>query len=133
MNLNALRHAAWIPFIAFLCVSAPIATAHHAVSAYDRSSTVTVTGTVTRWQFINPHAGLWIAMTGADGETVEWSGEFQGTLDLYRHFQWNQNTFSVGDEVTLIGNPARSGDRNMAVERVIFADGTEVNVRNAPD
>ena len=86
-----------------------------------------------QWQFINPHAGLWLEVANEHGDPTEWSGEFQGTLDLYRHFQWNRDTFSVGDEVTLIGYPARSGNRNMSVERVIFADGTEVNVRNAPD
>ena len=107
--------------------------AHHANSAYDRSMDITVSGTVTKWQFINPHAGLWLAITNDNGETQEWSVEFQGTLDLYRHYSFNKDTFRPGDEITLIGNPARNGDPDLSARIVIFSDGKEVNVRNAPD
>jgi hypothetical protein len=41
--------------------------AHHANSAYDRSQEISVTGSVNRWQFINPHAGLWIEVTDDEG------------------------------------------------------------------
>lgn len=107
--------------------------AHHANSAYDRNQSVTVTGTVTQWQFINPHAGLWFEVQGDDGDLVEWSAEFQGTLDLYRHFSWNKDTFKPGDTITVTGDPARDGTPNLAARIVEFSDGTEVDVRSAPD
>lgn len=107
--------------------------AHHANSAYDRSVDITVSGTVTKWQFINPHAGLWLAVTNGNGEPQEWSVEFQGTLDLYRHYKFNKDTFISGDEITLIGHPARNGGPTLSARIVIFSDGKEVNVRNAPD
>ena len=109
------------------------AAAHHANSAYDRNTTVRVSGTVTRWQFINPHAGLWFEVVDEDGGIVEWSAEFQGTLDLYRHFRFNKDTFLAGDSVTIVGYPARNGDPTMSTRIVIFADGREVDVRSAPD
>ncbi|MDE0371271.1 MAG: DUF6152 family protein [Rhodospirillales bacterium] len=120
-----------IPLAAALAF-APAA-AHHANSAFDRNATVRVGGTVTRWQFINPHAGLWFEVRDDDGNTVEWSAEFQGTLDLYRHFQFNKDTFLPGDSVTIVGYPARNGDPTMSTRIVIFADGREVDVRSAPD
>jgi hypothetical protein len=83
--------------------------AHHANSAYDREQSVTVTGIVSAWQFINPHAGLWLNVTDDSGATIEWSAEFQGTLDLYRHFSWNKDTFKPGDTITVTGSPARAG------------------------
>lgn len=107
--------------------------AHHANSAYDREQSITVTGVVSAWQFINPHAGLWLDVTDDSGATVEWSAEFQGTLDLYRHFSWNKDTFKPGDTITVTGSPSRDGSPNLAAVIVTFADGTEVNVRNAPD
>ena len=107
--------------------------AHHANSAYDREQSVTVSGVVTAWQFINPHAGLWLEVTDDAGNVVKWSAEFQGTLDLYRHFSWNKDTFKPGDVITVTGFPSRDGSSNLAAHIVIFADGTEVNVRNAPD
>ena len=64
---------------------------------------------------------------------MEWSAEFQGTLDLYRHFQFNKDTFLPGDSVTIVGYPAHSGDPAMSTRIVIFADGREVDVRSAPD
>ena len=94
---------------------------------------LTVSGTVTKWQFINPHAGLWLAITNDNGEPQEWSVEFQGTLDLYRHYSFNKDTFRPGDEITLIGHPARNGGSTLSARIVIFSDGREVNVRNAPD
>ncbi len=111
----------------------PVAlSAHHAASAFDRQTRVTVEGTVTRWQFINPHSGIWIDVEN-DGRVEEWVGEFQGTLDLYRHFSWNKDTFRAGDRVTLTGHPAHDGSNAMSVRIVRFADGTEVDVRSAPD
>lgn len=109
------------------------AAAHHANSAYDRNTTVQVSGTVTRWQFINPHAGLWFEVRDDDGNIVEWSAEFQGTLDLYRHFRFNKDTFLAGDSVTIVGYPARNGAPTMSTRIVTFADGREVDVRSAPD
>jgi hypothetical protein len=107
--------------------------AHHANSAYDRDATISVTGTVIKWQFINPHAGLWLNVTDEQGNSQEWSGEFQGVLDLYRHFSWNKDTFKPGDKITITGNPSRDGAQSIATISVTFADGNTVNVRNAPD
>lgn len=105
---------------------------HHAASAFDRQSSVTIEGTVKRWQFINPHSGIWIEVEN-DGAVEEWVGEFQGTLDLYRHFSWNKDTFHPGDRVTLTGYPAHDGSNAMSVRIVGFPDGSEVDVRSAPD
>ncbi len=117
-----------------LSVLAPaLLSAHHAISAFDRSRTVTVTGTVIQWQFINPHAGLWLEAVDESGNVVEWTAEFQGTLDLYRHFSWNKDTFKPGDTVTVTGFPAHNGSTNLASRIVVFADGTEVDLRSAPD
>ena len=123
-SLAALS-AAWL-------MSVP-AGAHHANSALDRTQSVTVTGTVKRWQFINPHSGLFLDVTDDNGNVVEWSTEFQGTLDLYRNFSWNKDTFKPGDQVTVTGFPARDGSPNMGARIVVFADGTEVDLRSAPD
>jgi len=108
--------------------------AHHANSAYDREKSITITGTVTRWQFMNPHSGIWLEVTADDGSVQEWAGEFQSVQDLYRFFGWNKDTFHAGDRVTLIGNPdRRPGHYAMWTSMVIFADGTKVDVRNTPE
>ena len=113
---------------------AATAAAHHANSAYDRSATISVTGVVTRWQFINPHAGLFLDVIDEAGNVVEWSGEFQSIQDLYRTYGWNKNTFQPGDKVTIFGNPdRREGHHSMWTSLVVMPDGTEVDVRNVPE
>jgi len=107
--------------------------AHHANSEFDRTQTISVTGTVTKWQFLNPHCGLWIDVTDEHGNVQNWSGEFQSIQDLYRLFQWNKDTFQPGDTITIVGNPARKSDTySMWAEAVIFEDGTTVDVKNNP-
>jgi len=113
---------------------AATAVAHHANSAYDRSRTISVTGVVTGWQFINPHAGLFLDVTDDAGNVTEWSGEFQSIQDLYRTYGWNKNTFQPGDKVTIYGNPdRREGHHSMWTSLVVMPDGTEVDVRNVPE
>ena len=104
---------------------------HHANAAYDTSKTVTMKGTVTKWQLINPHSGLWIEVKTAQGPVQVWSGEFGGTLDLFRAFGWTKNTFKLGDQVTMVGNPARDGGTAMYATKIIFADGKEIVVAGA--
>ena len=108
--------------------------AHHANSAYDREKIVELKGTVIKWQFINPHAGLWMNVTDVQGNTQEWSGEFQSIQDLYRFFRWNKDTFKTGDTITITGNPDRRPDtHSIWTSTVIFPNGEEVDVRNTPE
>lgn len=116
-----------------LLLAAPLS-AHHANAAYDHERTISVTGVVTRWQFINPHAGIWLDVTDEHGSVTEWSGEFQSIQDLYRNYGWNKDTFQPGDKITLVGNPdRREGHTSMWTSLVIMPDGTEVDVRNTPE
>ena len=69
-------------------------------------------------------------MTDEQGNVQSWAGEFTSVQDLYRSFQWNKDTFSPGDTVTLIGSPDTRPDMySMLAEAVVFADGTRVDVR----
>jgi hypothetical protein len=104
------------------------AAAHHGNAVYDTTKTVSVTGAVTKWQLINPHAGLWIEVKTQSGATEVWSGEFGGVLDLYRAFKWNKQTFKPGDQITLTGNPARNGSTAMLTRKVILAGGQEIDL-----
>ncbi len=135
MRIRPFRHRLAAGSAALL-MSLPMVqpSAHHANSAYDREKSISVSGTVTRWQFINPHVGIWLSVTDEAGNAQEWAGEFQSVQDLYRFFHWNKDTFQLGDEVTLIGNPdRRPGHYSLWTSRVVFADGSEVDVRNTPE
>jgi len=133
MTGSSIRRLTLASMILILSTTTVATRAHHANSAYDRTKTVSITGTVTQWQFINPHVGIWLDVTDEQGNVNNWSGEFQSVQDLYRLFRWNQDTFKPGDRVTLIGNPdRRPGTHSMWTEAVVLADGTRVDVKNNP-
>jgi hypothetical protein len=112
--------------IALFCGSS--AATHHGNAVYDTSRSVTVSGTVTKWQLVNPHSGLWIEAKTDAGAVTVWSAEFGGVLDLYRRLKWNRQTFTPGDKVTMIGSPARNGSSAMLARKIVFADGREVDL-----
>ena len=112
-----------------LIVSAA-ATAHHGGAAYDGSETVEVVGKVTRFEFVNPHVLIYANVTDEDGKTVEWSGELTSPNRLARSerstVRWHKDIFQPGDDITLIGNPARSGAPSLRLQEVLNADGTKM-------
>jgi len=59
---NSTRSGRIAAFVIALLIAVPVL-AHHANSAYDRERTISVTGVVTRWQFINPHAVIFLNVT----------------------------------------------------------------------
>src|SRR5450759_3942790 len=90
--------------------SAPVI-AHHGSSVYDPKLT-TYKGTVTDFQFMNPHTEIWFEVKGADGKVEKWTGEAPSLTTMSR-LGWNKNIFKAGDQVTFIGNLAKSGSHIM--------------------
>ena len=105
--------------------------AHHGGALYDSTQTVTVRGSVTRFQFVFPHVLIYIAVTDEDGETVEWSGELTTPNRLARgisaggptSIRWTANSLLPGDAIELTGNPARNGAPSMRIRGLLDSNG----------
>ena len=82
--------------------------AHHGAANYDMRKSVTVKGTVTDFVFKNPHTLIYIDVKGETGEIQKWQGELTSPNHLARA-GWSRSTVKVGDEITLIGAPSKSG------------------------
>ena len=112
-----------------LIISA-VATAHHGGAAYDGSEIVEVVGKVSRFEFVNPHVLIYANVTDEHGDTVEWSGELTSPNRLARSerstVRWHKDIFQPGDDITLIGNPARSGAPSLRLQEVLNAEGTKM-------
>ena len=112
-----------------LAVTASVS-AHHGGAAYDGSETVEVVGKVSRFEFVNPHVLIYANVTDEDGNTVEWSGELTSPNRLARSersaVRWHKDIFQPGDDITLIGNPARSGAPSLRLQEVLNADGVKM-------
>jgi uncharacterized protein DUF6152 len=105
--------------------------AHHGSAAYDMTKSVTVTGTVTDFQFVNPHVLIAMDVKDPSGKVEKWQGELTSPNHLSRA-GWNKNTLKPGDQVTFIGGPAKSGSPTMWI-RKIMKDGEEVSLGGGGD
>ena len=88
--------------------------AHHAGAVYDREHRVNLTGTVTEFQFINPHARIHFEARDESGNVVKWIGE---TTSVQRLFSlgWNKYTLKPGDKVTVTGAPFKDGRKVLSI------------------
>ena len=102
---------------------------HHGASAYDRNITLTLKATVTEFTFRNPHIQISFDAPDGQGKVVHWVAEGGSSTGLARR-GWTRKTLNVGDQVTIVGNPAKGMEgkdvRVMALTRLILANGRAV-------
>jgi len=95
-------------------VSSPVL-AHHGTAAFDMESVTTVKGTVTKFEFMNPHALIYLDVAGSKGDVEHWIAEESSNNHLSRS-GWDKNTLKPGDRVTLAGHRARNGARVLEMQ-----------------
>lgn len=81
---------------------------HHSGAMFDRSRVLKLTGTVTEFDWTNPHASFAVDVVGPDGKGVIWHVEMNGVSNLIPA-GWRHSTLKVGDRVTVRVNPLRDG------------------------
>jgi hypothetical protein len=96
--------------------------AHHSFAMFDQSKTVTLKGTVTEFQWTNPHAFIHIEVPNGSSGKQQWQVELNSPNNLKRQ-GWKSTSVKAGDEVTLILNPLRDGTRGGLFVAVTLPDG----------
>jgi hypothetical protein len=100
------------------------ALAHHGVAPhYDDSRQVTIDGTVSEFQFINPHAFVYLRVAGADGNEAIWHCELASRSVLARNGLTEQ-MFAPGKHVKITGSQARQNPTGCALREAYFDDGS---------
>jgi len=97
-----------------LLLSSPVL-AHHGTAAFDMESVTTVKGTVTKFEFMNPHALIYLDVAGSKGDVEHWIAEESSNNHLSRS-GWDKNTLKPGDRITLAGHRARNGARVLEMQ-----------------
>jgi hypothetical protein len=102
------------------------AAAHHSFAAeFDRNLPITVTGTVTKVEWANPHARFYIDAKDEAGKTVNWDFELASPNGLMRR-GWNRNSMKLGDVVTVTGHRAKNNPLVGNASTVTLADGKKL-------
>ena len=81
--------------------------AHHSQSEFDLRSKVEVEGTVTKVDWRSPHAWIYVDVTDAKGQKVNWSFELPSPTTLMRR-GWTRESLKPGDRIKVAGAPARN-------------------------
>jgi len=109
---------------ATLLLPARTAAPHHAFSpVYDDKRTISVTGVVTQFRFVNPHAMMFMDVTDDTGKVEKWTVEFAGRLNL-SEVGWTADSIKNNERVTVTGNPAHSIPARMFFRRLARQDGS---------
>jgi len=102
------------------------ALAHHSFAAeYDRSKPVTLTGTVTKVEWMNPHMYFYIDVKDTKGSVANWGLE-NGNLSGLMRRGWRKDSLKVGDVVTVEGFLAKDGTHLANAQSVKLADGRKL-------
>jgi hypothetical protein len=105
VNQKPLR--VFVIAVGLLAVSIP-ANAHHGVAGYDLTKTITVHGTVTKFDWSNPHCVIHMDAKNANGEVQNWTIELAAPSLLAR-MGWTKNAMKAGDDITADVHPAQNG------------------------
>jgi hypothetical protein len=121
---------------ALLLLAAVPIIAHHSLDAeFDRTKPVTVTGTVTKVEWMNPHIWFYLDVKSADGKMEKWQFE-GGPPNALKRAGWNRNSLKEGDVVTVEGimaKVAQPGVNTGNTSAVRLADGRRVLGRDPAD
>ena len=96
--------------------------AHHGAATFDTVGEITIKGTVTEWVWSNPHSILRLDVKAADGTVKKWSVATANIADLSKR-GWSRRLFKPGDEVTVLIQPAKSGEPVGMIRNVTLPDG----------
>lgn len=103
------------------------ATAHHSFAAeFDRAQPITITGSVTKVEWENPHARFYVdAKDEKTGEVANWDFELASPNGLMRR-GWTRNSMKIGDVVTVTGFKAKNAPHVGNASTVVLASGKKL-------
>ena len=111
--------------LAALLLISTAAFAHHGGSEYDTKNLKTLKGTVTEFDWANPHCQVYLDVKDSDGKVVNWAIETLAPAVLKRA-GWSMETLHPGDQITITFAPSVKGTPVGMIRKIVLADGKEL-------
>ena len=96
--------------------------AHHGTAAFELGKVVTLKGTVTQFDFSNPHCLVYFDVKNEKGEMEQWRAELTAPTKLSRG-GWSKRTLKAGDTVTVTGPVSKSANRTIWTQKFVGPEG----------
>ncbi len=129
------RNARVIGAVCFSLImgSASLLAHHSAAATYDINTKMTLTGTISKLAWSNPHIFYYIDVESTQGEFTSWAVEGGAPNQLYRR-GWRKDDIKIGDTVTLVdASPARNGAKRATGGTMTLPNGRQVFSGEAAD
>jgi hypothetical protein len=126
--LNTKRFILLLAFaVSLVFLSRPVF-AHHSTAEYDMAVLTSIKGTVTKFEWSNPHAYIYLDTKDDKGNAVAWTAEL-ASIGMLARVNWKRDTLKTGDEITIYGNRAKDGRTLMRLDKIAFANGQELSAQ----
>jgi len=111
--------------LALLLASVPVMAHHSFAAEFDSAKPIKMTGSVTKIEWMNPHAYFYIDVKDSSGKVTNWGLEMGSPNGLMRQ-GWTRNSMKIGDEVTVEGSAAKDGSNIGNARSVTLSTGTRL-------
>ena len=111
--------------LSLLAAAVPLLAHHSFAAEYDANKPIKITGTVTKLEWMNPHARFYVDVKGSDGKLTNWNFEL-GAIPVLLKQGWRKDSLKAGDQVTVEGSLAKDGSSSANARSVVLANGKRV-------
>lgn len=114
-----------------LAMSAPLVAHHGATNVYDFSKPVVLKGTITKFEWLNPHNQIYFDVTDEKGTVSHWIAATEPPQVMLER-GWTRRSLKAGDEVTVYIFAAKNGAKVGNLQKIVLADGKELFAAGQP-
>jgi len=117
--------------IGLLVAARPVPAHHGAANLYNMKQAVMLKGTITKFEWTNPHNQIFFDVKDAGGKVVSWVAATEPPQVMLER-GWTRRSLKAGDEVTVYIFAATNGAPVGNLQRIVLADGKELTAAGGP-